>query len=76
VETLSRVTRFDDASTFVVLNTMAIVGMSPASKTMSEEERARVVGEIVADSASVLPPFLDDQGLAFEILTNLATAKG
>jgi SAM-dependent methyltransferase len=76
VETLSRVTRFEDGSLFLRLNTMAIVGMSAAAKAMPDEERARVVGAIMADSASVLPPFTDNQGLACEILTNVATAKG
>jgi ubiquinone/menaquinone biosynthesis C-methylase UbiE len=75
VETMSRTTRFDDPAVFVQLNTMALVGMSAASKAMTEEERAQVVAAIAHDSAGVLPPFTGGGGLAFEISTLVATAR-
>jgi len=76
VETLARTIRFDDAKAFLRLNTMALTGMSAAAKAMSDDERARVVGAIAQDSAEALPPYLDGEGLAFEISTNVATARG
>jgi len=75
-KTISRTIRFKDGAPFLRLNTMALVGMSVAGKAMDDEERKRVVGEIVSESASVLQPYTDESGLAFELSTNLATAKG
>lgn len=74
VRTVSRTIRFEDAS-FVRLNTMALVGMSAAGKELSDDERKRLVEEIVSDSASVISTSADP-GLAFELSTNLATARG
>lgn len=75
VRTLTRVLRFDDAGSFVHLNAMALVGMSPAAKEMSAEDRERAVATIVGDSESVVTPYLDGKALAFEISTSVATAK-
>jgi len=74
VDTLSRTTRFADARTFLRLNTIAIVGMSAAAPTLGDEQRTQVVSSIVRDSASVLPPYADGKGIAFEIRANLAIA--
>ena len=38
---------------------MALVGMSAAGKSMSDDERARVVSAISADSQAVLPRYAD-----------------
>jgi ubiquinone/menaquinone biosynthesis C-methylase UbiE len=76
VETLSDTPRFDDGPVFARLNTMALVGMSAAGKSMSDDERARVVSAIVADSRAVLPRYAHGSGIAFKIRTNVATAKG
>jgi hypothetical protein len=73
-KTLSRTIRFRDGSTFVRLNALALVGMSAASKEMSDEERGRTVAAIVRDSADVVLPYTDEAGLAFELSTNVATA--
>jgi hypothetical protein len=55
---------------------MALVGMSAAGKTMSDEERRRVVEMIVGESAPVLQRYTDTSAIAFELSTNLATANG
>jgi ubiquinone/menaquinone biosynthesis C-methylase UbiE len=76
VKTVSRTMRFTDAPAFVRLNTMALVGMSTASKGMSDEERRRAVAAIASDSGKVLPHYTNAAGLAFEISTNVATGIG
>jgi ubiquinone/menaquinone biosynthesis C-methylase UbiE len=76
VEKMSRTVRFADAAPFVRLNTMALVGMSTASATTSDEQRAQLVAAIVKESADVLPPYADGEGIAFAISTNVATARG
>jgi len=73
---VSRTVRFSEGTPFLRLNTMALVGMSAAGKAMADEECKRVVEEIVSESASALQQYTDLSGLAFELSTNLATAKG
>lgn len=73
---LSRTIRFEDGAPFLRLNTMALVGMSAAGKTMSGQERERVVETIVSDSMPVQQSYSDGSALAFELRTNLATARG
>jgi ubiquinone/menaquinone biosynthesis C-methylase UbiE len=75
VETMSRTIRFAEPETFVRLNAMALVGMSGASAAMSPEQRAQMAHTIATDSASVLPPYVDSGGLAFDISTNVATGR-
>ncbi|HEX7774050.1 MAG TPA: methyltransferase domain-containing protein [Pyrinomonadaceae bacterium] len=74
VKTVARTIRFDEGEIFIRLNTMAFVGMSTAGKTMSDEERKRVMESIVEESAPVLQRYSDESGLAFELSTNLAIA--
>ena len=74
--TISRITRFEDGAPLLRLNTMALVGMSAAGKAMTDQERKRVVEDIVSESAPVLQSHSDGPGIAFELSTNLATAKG
>lgn len=76
VEKVSRTIRFVDGAIFVRMNAMALVGMSSASTTMTDEQRAQRVEVIATESADVLPSFADGKGIAFEISTNLATARG
>lgn len=71
----SRTIRFDDGSVFVRLNAMALLGMSAASRTMSDDERGKRVAAIVRDSADVLRRQTDEQGFAFEIGANVVTAR-
>jgi ubiquinone/menaquinone biosynthesis C-methylase UbiE len=76
VQTLDDTTRFDDGPLFARLNTMALMGMSPAAKAMDEPDRARVVAAIVEDCVQrVLPRYADGTGIAFANCTNLATAR-
>lgn len=73
---LSRTIRFEDGSTFLRLNTMALAGMSAAGKAMSDQERQDRVEEIINDSLSIQQSYTDGSALAFELLTNLAMATG
>jgi ubiquinone/menaquinone biosynthesis C-methylase UbiE len=74
--TVSRVMRFGLDTPFLRLNTMALVGMSAAAKTMTDEQRKRTVETIVGESAPVLRRFADASGIAFELSTNLTMAVG
>lgn len=76
VRTMSRPVRFEDGAMFLRLNTMALVGMSAAGKTLAGEERARIIDAILGESAPVARPYTEGPALAFEISTNLATARG
>jgi ubiquinone/menaquinone biosynthesis C-methylase UbiE len=76
LRTISRITRFEDGTPFLRLNTMALVGMSTAGKAMGDQERKRVVDLIVSESAPVLECYSDGSALAFELRTNLAIAEG
>lgn len=71
--TLSRTVRFADASLFLRLNTMAIVGMSPTAKEMADDERAQIVDTIVREGEEVIAPFTEQNGVGFDISTNVAT---
>jgi SAM-dependent methyltransferase len=75
-KTVSRSIRFDDGSAFVRLNAMALVGMSQASRDLSDTERGQIVSDIVRDSADVVRRHTDDRGFAYEIATNVTTARG
>lgn len=74
--TMSHVIRFKDGAPFLRLNTMALVGMSAAGKAMVDQDRRRVVEAIMSESTPVLQRHADGSGLAFELSTNLATARG
>jgi hypothetical protein len=54
---------------------MAFVGMSTTGKDMSDDERKRVIENIIEESAPVLQQYSDGPELAFELRTNLAIAK-
>ncbi len=73
-KTLSRIIRFRDGSVFVRLNAMALLGMSAASREMSDEERGRILAAVTRDSAEVAQPYTDETGLAFQLRTSVATA--
>lgn len=74
--TVSRTIHFVEGAPFLRLNAMALVGMSSSGKEMGDQERKRVVDEIVSESASVLEQYTYGSGTAFELSTNLATAQG
>ncbi len=67
--------RFKDGASFVRMDSMAFVGMSAAAKAMDDGERKRIVETIADESEPVLRSQSDASGLAFELSTNLATAR-
>lgn len=71
----SLVVRFADAATIVGMNAMAMVGMSARGGSLGEEERRRVLAAIEADCRAAIEPFREGEGVAFEMITNLATAR-
>ena len=73
---ISRSMNFDDGASLLRMNTMALVGMSAGGKAMGDQERKRVVEDIVSASGPVLQSFAGASGVAFELSTNLATARG
>ena len=75
-KTVSQTIRFDDGSVFVRLNAVALVGMSAASKDMSDDERGRILDAIVHDSADVIRRHTGESGFAYELGTNVVTARG
>jgi ubiquinone/menaquinone biosynthesis C-methylase UbiE len=75
VDVSSKTIRFANVSTILRLNTMALVGMSAASKSMSDADRARVVETIILDSESAVAPYRQGDGIAFELAANVATAR-
>jgi ubiquinone/menaquinone biosynthesis C-methylase UbiE len=75
VESVTRTIRFADPAPFVRLNTMALVGMSPASSTMNDEERAGLVDLLVDECADVVQQYADADGLSFELGANVAAAR-
>ena len=76
VKSMSRTMRFADGAVFVRLNGMALINMSAAGKTMTESERARILGEIEKESVAVAAPYTDGNGLAFELKANVAIGRG
>lgn len=68
--------RFGDGPAFVRMNAMALVGMSAASREMADDERERIVAAVVRDSAAIALENTGEEGLAFEMLANVATARG
>jgi ubiquinone/menaquinone biosynthesis C-methylase UbiE len=75
-KTVSRTIRFADGSVFVRMNAMAMAGMSKACEGLGGDERARIVEEIIRDSADVVRAATDEGGFAFEIAATVATATG
>jgi ubiquinone/menaquinone biosynthesis C-methylase UbiE len=73
---VSRTIHFGEGAPFLRLNAMALVGMSSLAREMSDQERKRVVETIIGESAPVLQRYRDGAGIAFELRTNLATARG
>lgn len=75
VKTVSRTVRFEDGAQFLRMNTMALVGMSDAARTVEPERRNQMVASIVEQSMPVLDAHKDDAAIAIETRTNLATAN-
>jgi ubiquinone/menaquinone biosynthesis C-methylase UbiE len=75
-KTVVRTVRFSDGAVFVRLNAIPLWGMSTRAKTGSEAEREQAIAAIVLDSADAVRPYTDAGGLAFDLATNVATARG
>jgi ubiquinone/menaquinone biosynthesis C-methylase UbiE len=71
---VSRTIRFADGAAFVHLNAMALVGMSPASGSLDDEARQRVVASIARDSADLVRLHTDGRGFSYEIGANVVLA--
>ncbi|WP_353646332.1 methyltransferase domain-containing protein [Mesorhizobium sp. WSM2239] len=75
-KTVSRTIRLEEGEPFLRLNTMALVGMSATGKQMDDQERNVAIEDIMSESAAVLARYTTGCELAFELSTNLATARG
>jgi len=75
VDVVTRTIRIPDGAVFAQLNTMAIVGMSPAAKAMSDEQRAEVTAAIEKDSLDAIQTYLDGTDLVWELSSNMAVAR-
>ena len=73
--TQTRVLRFPDGEAFVRMNAMALVGMSGPGKDLADAERERLVDTIARDSAAILAENTDAGGFAYELGTNVTTAR-
>ncbi len=72
---LTRNIRFDDGSTFVRLNAMALVSMGAASANLGDDERQRLVAAITRDSAELVGLHTDQGGFVYELGTNVTLAR-
>jgi ubiquinone/menaquinone biosynthesis C-methylase UbiE len=75
VETVRRTIHLRDTEVFLQMNATAIVGMSPAARTLDDAERGRLTAAIAADSHRLAMRYGDGDGLAFELGTNVATGR-
>jgi hypothetical protein len=57
------------------MNNTALVGMSAAAKTMSDDERESAIEAICNESANVVQRYRHGSGISFELGTNLAMAR-
>lgn len=73
---ISRIIRFPADTWFLRGNAMALVSMSAAGKAMDEPARKPAVDAIVSASKPVRERYADGPEIAFELSTNLVTAKG
>ncbi len=67
--------RFPDPGVLLRLNSMAVIGMSAAGKTMTDEQKAEAVSRLVDESAPVVERYMDRGELAFVLTSNVATAR-
>jgi ubiquinone/menaquinone biosynthesis C-methylase UbiE len=75
VETITHKIRMSDPAIFPRLNTMALVAMNPAAKSMSDEERKSVSAAITNESIEAVQPYLVGSDLVWQIGSNVAIAK-
>lgn len=75
VQSMWRTVHFKDGEPLLRMNTMALLDMTAAGKVYSNRKRKQVMAAIMRESAPLLQSYTDQSGLAFEISSNLATAK-
>jgi len=75
VETVTGAVRGIDGPTYARLNAMAVVGMSPNAKTLSDTERAELTDRVAADSLAVVDRYTRNGAFEFALATNVATAQ-
>ena len=74
LETETLTMRFQDPGVFLRMNAQALVGMSAAGQTMSDDERARQVEAIAEDSSEELRGYIKGDELVYELVANVAIA--
>ena len=74
VRVVTRVVRFSDPEIFLDFNTGVLVGMVPGSREMTDIRRDELIDAISHDSVNVMAPYIDSEGLAFDMNTTVATA--
>jgi ubiquinone/menaquinone biosynthesis C-methylase UbiE len=75
VEPMTLPIQFQDGPAFVRMNSMALVGMSPAAKQMGDAERARLLSAVVEDTNRAAAPYMKGNALSIEMASNIATAR-
>ena len=75
VEPMSLTSHFEDEQTFIRMNSMALVGMSPAAKELGDEERARLLSTVIEECTRAAAPFMNGNALSFAMSSNVATAN-
>lgn len=66
--------RFDDATMFVRMNAMALVGMSSVAQTLTEQERNDHLNRILDESLKAVGPYMEGNAIVYPIATNVAIA--
>ena len=74
VRKATKTVRFAEPTAFARLNAMALVGMSSAAKQLGEADRERAVERIAGESLEAFAPYMSGPGLAFDTVSNVATA--
>jgi len=75
VEAVSGIVRGIDGPTYARLNAMAVVGMSPKARSLSDSERADVTERVAADSLNVVSKYTRDGDFRFTLAANMATGR-
>jgi ubiquinone/menaquinone biosynthesis C-methylase UbiE len=74
VETIINTVRGIDGQIYAQLNAMALVGMSPKAKTLSDSQRAELIDRVATDSLATVAKYTSDGAFQFSLATNLVTA--
>ncbi len=75
VDTFSHEVHFGDGALYARLNAMAVIGMSEKGKTLNEAERGELAARIASDSQNAIEHSTRDGAWAFQLTTNIATAR-